>query len=81
MARSAGVIVLPSEVLKLQMDALPIDDGRPPKLDWRSLDEARPVITGALTPMAGPDADEERRSEPWGATERLGILLMFVTNK
>jgi len=62
------------------MDARPIEEGRPPKLDWRSLDEARPVITGALTPRSGPDEDEERRSEPWGATERLGMLLISVVD-
>ena len=52
-ARSAGVIVLPSVVLKLQIEALrpapPIEDARP-AIDARpSIEEDRPMLTtGAL---------------------------------
>ena len=73
MAMSAGVIVLPSEVLKLPIEALPMDEARPPPVfDFRSMDEGRPVISGTLgAERFGPDAKE--RIIEVGMIDFLGI--------
>ena len=90
LARSAGVTVLPSDVLKLQMDGLkpapPIELARPAK----PTELARPSLEDDL-PMrlfwpwldentSGPDADEDRlmfEPDP-GAIERFGIELIIL---